>query len=73
MDAPAEEEEKMSTENAEEGKTDEVQKKEENGDLPDFEDEEEEEEQNADALQLDANVEEDDDLNKVLLISLEFF
>ena len=55
----------MSTEDAEEGKTDEAEKKEENGDLPDFEDEEEEE-QNADALQLDANVEEDDDLNKVV-------
>ena len=55
----------MLTENADETPAQEVEKKGEEADLPDFEDEEEPE-QNEDALQLDANIEEDDDLNKVM-------
>jgi hypothetical protein len=66
IEAPVEkEEEKMLTENADETPAQDAEKKGEDADLPDFEDEEEPE-QNEDALQLDANIEEDDDLNKVL-------
>ena len=66
IEAPVEEEEeKMLTEKADETPAQESEKKGEDDELPDFEDEEEPE-QNEDALQLDANIEEDDDLNKVL-------
>ena len=56
----------MLTENAVETPAQDEEKKGEEADLPDFEDEEEPE-QNEDALQLDANIEEDDDLNKVMI------
>jgi len=59
------EEEKMLTENAGETSAKDIEKKGEEEDLPDFVDEEEPE-QNEDALQLDANIEEDDDLNKTM-------
>jgi len=66
IEAPVEEEEeKMLTEKADETPAQESEKKGEDDELPDFEDEEEPE-QNEDALQLDANIEEDDDLNKTM-------
>lgn len=66
IEAPVEdEEEKMLTEKADETPAQVAEKKGEDAVLSDFEDEEEPE-QNEDALQLDANIEEDDDLNKVL-------
>jgi len=64
IEAPVEEE-KMLAENADETPAQEVEKKGDDAVLSDFEDEEEPE-QNEDALQLDANIEEDDDLNKTM-------
>ena len=57
----------MLAENADKTAAQEVEKKGDDAVLSDFEDEEEPE-QNEDALQLDANIEEDDDLNKVLIL-----